>query len=47
MTDAVRMDVSATAIRQAVREGRDVEWLNLVQPAVADYIRKYGLYKEA
>jgi nicotinate-nucleotide adenylyltransferase len=47
VTDAVKMDVSATAIRQAVRKGRDVEWLNLVQPAVADYIRKYGLYKEA
>jgi nicotinate-nucleotide adenylyltransferase len=47
VTDAVKMDVSATAIRQAVRQGRDLEWLNLVQPAVADYIRKYGLYKEA
>jgi nicotinate-nucleotide adenylyltransferase len=46
VTDAVRMDVSATAIRQAVRQG-NVEWLNLVQPPVADYIRKYGLYKEA
>jgi nicotinate-nucleotide adenylyltransferase len=47
VTDAVNMNVSATAIRQAVREGRDAEWLKLVQPPVADYIRKYGLYKEA
>lgn len=47
VTDAVNMDVSATAIRQAVNEGRDADWLKLVQPPVADYIRKYGLYKEA
>jgi nicotinate-nucleotide adenylyltransferase len=47
VTDAVNMDVSATAIRQAVREGRDAEWLKQVPPQVADYIRKYGLYREA
>ncbi len=47
VTDAVNMDVSATAIREAVNEGRDADWLKLVQPPVADYIRKYGLYKEA
>jgi nicotinate-nucleotide adenylyltransferase len=46
VTDAVRMDVSATAIRQAIREGRDADWLELVAPSVADYIRKYGLYRE-
>lgn len=46
VTDAVNMDVSATAIRQAVRDGQGAEWLKLVQPPVADYIRKYGLYKE-
>ena len=47
VTDAVNMDVSATAIRQAVSEGRDADWLKQVQPSVADYIRKYGLYREA
>jgi nicotinate-nucleotide adenylyltransferase len=47
VTDAVNMDVSATMIRQAVNEGRDADWLKLVQPSVADYIRKYGLYQEA
>lgn len=47
VTDAVNMEVSSTAIRQAVREGRDDEWRKHVQPSVADYIRKYGLYREA
>lgn len=47
VTDAVSMDISATEIRQAVREGRETAWLKRVQPSVADYIRKYGLYKEA
>lgn len=47
VTDAVNMDVSATAIREAVREGCDADWLKFVQPPVANYIRKYGLYKEA
>lgn len=47
ITDAVNMDVSATAIREAVREGRDADWLKFVQPPIANYIRKYGLYKEA
>ena len=47
VTNAVKMDVSATAIRQAVRGGRDAGWVGYVQPSVADYIRKYRLYKEA
>jgi nicotinic acid mononucleotide adenylyltransferase len=47
VTDAVNMDVSATEIRRAVNEGRDADWLKHVQPPIADYIRKYGLYKEA
>jgi len=41
----VKMDVSATMIRRAVREGSDANWLGLVAPPVADYIRKYGLYR--
>jgi nicotinate-nucleotide adenylyltransferase len=47
VTDAVNMDVSATMIRQAVREGREEDWRKCVHPAVADYIRKYRLYREA
>lgn len=47
ITDAVNMNVSATMIREAVREGRETDWLKLVQPSVANYIRKYGLYREA
>jgi nicotinate-nucleotide adenylyltransferase len=47
ITDAVNIDVSATAIRRAVREGLDTDWLRLVTTSVADYIRKYGLYREA
>jgi nicotinate-nucleotide adenylyltransferase len=46
VTDAVQMDVSATMIRQAVKAGRETDWLKYVQPSVADYIRKYGLYRE-
>ncbi|MDT4897062.1 MAG: nicotinate-nucleotide adenylyltransferase [Acidobacteriota bacterium] len=46
VTDAVKMDVSATMIRQAVKEGRETDWVKYVQPPVADYIRKYGLYSE-
>lgn len=45
VTDAVNVDVSATAIRRAVRE--DSGWREFVTPSVADYIRKYGLYREA
>ena len=47
VTDAVQLDISATAIRQAVREGREGDWAKLVPPPVADYIRKYRLYEEA
>jgi nicotinate-nucleotide adenylyltransferase len=47
VTDAVNMDVSATMIREAVSAGRELEWQRYLQPAVANYIRKYRLYKEA
>lgn len=47
ITDAVQIDVSATMIREAVGAGREAEWQRQVPPAVADYIRKYGLYREA
>jgi nicotinate-nucleotide adenylyltransferase len=47
ITDAVNIDVSATMIRQAVREDLNIDRLRLVTTSVADYIRKYGLYREA
>jgi nicotinate-nucleotide adenylyltransferase len=45
ITDAVNVEVSSTEIRRAVRKGLDDEWTKLVAPPVADYIRKYGLYR--
>ena len=45
ITDAVMMDVSATAVRGAVRAEDDEELERLVPSSVADYIRKYGLYR--
>jgi nicotinate-nucleotide adenylyltransferase len=45
VTDAVMIDVSATAVRRAVRNEAREELERLVPPAVANYIRKYGLYR--
>jgi nicotinate-nucleotide adenylyltransferase len=46
LTDAVNVGVAATDVRAAVARG-DLEALDeLVVPAVAEYIRKYGLYRE-
>ncbi|MFN2493019.1 MAG: nicotinate-nucleotide adenylyltransferase [Pyrinomonadaceae bacterium] len=45
LTDAVMLDVSATKVRQAVRENRRENLTKLVPPAVADYIGKYRLYR--
>jgi nicotinate-nucleotide adenylyltransferase len=44
VTDAVQIDVSATAVRQAVREEAGEKLERLVPASVAAYIRKYGLY---
>lgn len=47
LTDAARVDVASTDIRRAVREGdRGARLDEMVAPPVADYIRKYGLYRE-
>lgn len=46
VTDAVLMDVSATGIRKSISEGQDDKWPSLVPQPVADYIRKYRLYKK-
>jgi nicotinate-nucleotide adenylyltransferase len=45
VTDAVTIDVSATAVRRAAREESEKKLEELVPPPVADYIRKYGLYR--
>lgn len=46
VTDAVNMDVSASAIRRLVSEGRINELSSLLPQTVADYIIKYRLYKD-
>ena len=46
LTDAANVKMAATDVREAVARG-DMEALDeLVVPAVAEYIRKYGLYRE-
>jgi nicotinate-nucleotide adenylyltransferase len=45
ITDAVMLDVSATEVRQAAREGRIASLQKLVPLEVAEYIRKYRLYR--
>ena len=47
MTDAVMHDVSATAVRRAAGANGDEDLDKLVPPEVADYIRKYGLYRNS
>jgi nicotinate-nucleotide adenylyltransferase len=44
ITDAVNMDISATKIRQLVVENQQ-DWKTFVPAEVAEYIEKYGLYK--
>jgi nicotinic acid mononucleotide adenylyltransferase len=46
ITNAVMTDLSGTDIRAAVRENNS-ELPKLVPPGVADYIRKYGLYRDS
>ncbi|HYN84159.1 MAG TPA: nicotinate-nucleotide adenylyltransferase [Pyrinomonadaceae bacterium] len=46
LSDAVEMDISATKIRELLEEsGAEAELEGLVPDAVADYIRKYDLYR--
>jgi nicotinate-nucleotide adenylyltransferase len=45
VTDAVLIDVSATQVRKVARENRVEDLDRLVTLAVADYIRKYRLYR--
>jgi nicotinate-nucleotide adenylyltransferase len=46
LSDAAFVDVSATAIRAAARQGRAEDLRQLVPSSVAGYIEKYGLYKK-
>ena len=45
VTDAVMIDVSATAVRRAARDEAGENLERLVPSSVANYIRKYGLYR--
>jgi nicotinate-nucleotide adenylyltransferase len=46
LTDAVNVKMAATDVRAAVARGDSDALGELVVPAVAEYIRKYGLYRE-
>ena len=46
LTDAANVKVAATDVRAAVARGDWDALGGLVVPAVAEYIRKYGLYRE-
>jgi nicotinic acid mononucleotide adenylyltransferase len=43
LLEGVNQDISATAIRQAAALGKSLA--RFVDPAVAEYIKKMGLYK--
>jgi len=45
ITDAVMMDISASAIRAAARAGESKRLREMVPDAVAKYIEKYALYR--
>ncbi len=45
VSDAVMIDVSATQARRAARQGDEEKLNKLVPLEVANYIRKYGLYR--
>ena len=46
-TDAVMKDISATNIRRLASEGRYDELEQLVPRSVANYIKKYGIYRDS
>ena len=46
-TDAVWQDISATDIRRLANEGRYEELEQLVPQSVANYIKKYGIYRDS
>ncbi len=46
-TDLLESDISASQVRSAAREERDSDLQKLVPQGVANYIRKYKLYRKA
>jgi nicotinate-nucleotide adenylyltransferase len=46
LTDAAKVEAAATRIREAVGRGEWDKLNTLVAPPVAEYVRKYGLYRE-
>ncbi len=42
----VGKDISATEIRQIAKQGRFDDLINLVPQPVAEYIKKYGIYRD-
>jgi nicotinate-nucleotide adenylyltransferase len=46
-TDAVRKDISATNIRRLASEGRFDDLTKFVPQSVANYIRKYEIYRDS
>ena len=45
-TDVVNKDISATEIRHVAKEGRFDDLSKLVPQPVAEYIKKYGIYRD-
>jgi nicotinate-nucleotide adenylyltransferase len=45
ITDAVQIDVSSTEIRREISSQSGANWRNLVSNEVAEYIKKYKLYR--
>ena len=46
-TDAVMKDISATSVRRLASEGRYGELEQMVPGSVANYIKKYGIYRDS
>ena len=47
VTDVVNKDISATQIRHVAKQGRFDDLNNLVPQPVAEYIKKYGIYRDS
>ncbi len=47
VTDVVMKDISATEIRQAAKEGRFDDLIKMVPQSVAEYIKKYRIYRDS
>ena len=47
LTDIVMRNVSATQVRKLATDGEYDQLVKLVPPAVAEYIKKYGIYRKS